>query len=43
VTGSGQQQFIASLDKDNDRRSQTRKMEQTALGTFFGAFAGLSP
>jgi hypothetical protein len=40
VTGSGQKQFVASLDKNNDRWSQTRKMEQTALGTFLRSFCG---
>jgi hypothetical protein len=38
VAGSGQKQFVASLDKNNDRRGQTRKMEQTALRTFFCSF-----
>src|SRR3972149_5195413 len=41
MTGSRQKQLIASLDKNNDRRSQARKMEQTTLGTFFGPFGGL--
>jgi hypothetical protein len=40
VTGSGQKQFIPPLDKNNDRRSQARKMEQTALRTFLRPFCG---
>jgi hypothetical protein len=41
VTGSGQEQLIASFDKNNNRWSETREMKLTALGTFFSSFGGL--
>ena len=43
VAGSSHEQLAAALYQDDNRRRQAGKMEQTALGTFFGPLGFPAP